>query len=181
MTKNETLLMPPDEAMSYLIETGKMSLKLSDDYVPTVVTQNLDGEIIVAVLALNDPHEGLTAALSAHMNEPIYFTSFTADSYKASWSVERLEAEKAKGRISLREHFEAGDPQVHETLMITAVFLDGEHTKVRSAWLPYRRTDTDIVWLEPDQHEEEVQGRTVSTLRLAVEISNRINPFKATT
>jgi hypothetical protein len=166
-------LMTPDEAIDYLTEMGKMSIG-GDSYIPSVITQNLAAEVSVAALAVDgDPCEYLPIVFrEVIVNDPLYFASFTVDSYKADWGRERMEAERAKGPIVLQEHFEAGDPNVHECLMVYAVFLNEGRTLFRGLSMPYRRTDDDIVWLESKRLDDTMQGRIPNILRLAVAYSN---------
>lgn len=165
-------LMTPDEAIDYLAEMGKMSIG-GESYIPTVITQNLDAEVSMIALAVDgDPCEYLPTVFSKVINEPLYLASFTVDSYKADWGRERLEAEKAKGPIVLQQHFEAGDPNVHECLMVYAVFLNEGRTMFRGLSMPYRRTDDNIVWLESKRLDDTMQGRIPFVLRLAVAHSN---------
>jgi len=147
---------------SFLIKTGKETLLLQravgNEYLPTLLVTDAEGQITVMGLAGAHPFDVLQATLPVLRDMHPTALSLTVDSY-VSTSPDGL-AIKALFGGSLQRAFEAGTKGVTEALVINMV----TPTDVEVITLPYTLYANSIEWGE-EIVSSVVDGRMIDVLR----------------
>jgi hypothetical protein len=146
---------------SFLIETGKLALATTDDFIPTLVVER-GGKYDVMVLIGGHPFTMMQAALPTLREMQPDTMGLTTDSFVASGSAEDVEPRRARYGGSLQAMFEAGERGVTEALIIHLCSA----TTSDVITLPYTRTAQGIVWTDLGVPDEAIHsGRLIDVMR----------------
>jgi hypothetical protein len=153
----------PEAFKRFLIDTAKRDLECGDDdFLPTIVIEDVNGRAIVMVLVGGHPFDMVLAALPALREHQPATVSLTTDGYMAQ-GVEGLASKMLFGDLS--KALAAGAPGVTEALTIHIVTPESTDLVM----LPYvREDDGHIVWSDPPEDQEglDVGGRMSDALRM---------------
>jgi hypothetical protein len=152
-------MMTTDELSEYLVGAAKLWLSdPTDDFMPVMTIERANVERLDLVgLAVNGHPYSAVVAYRQAAGDDVVRVSLSTDSYQL---IHPDDDRSPVGHGDLHEMFMSGHPDVSEAIMIAIVAPESERTII----LPYRRTETAIVWSEPTTSTE-VEGRMVEALR----------------
>jgi hypothetical protein len=155
---------PDDEFYEYLLQAGKRSIEERDVF-PTLVTDSPDGIQVFVLAGDAHPYERLITVLPIVADSKPTRVAFTSDSYYFHSQGDDAEAQADRIRAaydnSLARAFEAGEPLVHEALVINIVTVTSTSVRI----LPYVRHENAIEWLEPVEEKAGYSGRMIEAMR----------------